>query len=285
MLDYTEGVYDGNPQTPYHVAQHNQIAYVLDEVKCGEGTRVLDIGCGNGTLLDEVKRRGAIGVGVTISPEQVELCRKRGLDVHLLNYRDLDGSWNKFDTVVANGPIEHFVQAAEAEAGQDDDIYREFFRIAHDLIDPDSANRRLINTTIHFVRKPDPKTLLRSPGDFAKNSDDFHWAWLARSFGGWYPVDGQFERCADGYFQLTKTTDGTEDYYLTSEHWLREIRRALTSTRAAQLVGRALPLLFTHPVQLATMLRCMMVTQSWNWQFRPPNPPTKLLRQTWQYVA
>jgi cyclopropane fatty-acyl-phospholipid synthase-like methyltransferase len=285
ILDYTEGIYNGDSSTPYDAAQRNQINYVLDEVKCVKGTRILEIGCGNGTLLDEVKRRGAVGVGITISPEQVQLCQNRDLDVRLLDYRDLESNWAKFDAVVANGPVEHFVQPAEAAAGKDDDIYRAFFHIVHSLIDPASHNRRFINTTIHFVRPPDPQHLLRGPDSFSKNSDSFHYAMLARSFGGWYPVDGQLQRCADGYFQLTKTTNGTYDYHLTSEHWLRRIRRALSSPELFRAGCRALPLLVSHPIQLARMLRCMLISESWNWQFRGPNAPTKLLRQTWSYLA
>src|SRR5262245_10885224 len=81
LLDYPEGLYHGDSTTPYEVAQRNQINYVLNEVGCTAGTRILEIGCGNGTLLDAVRERRATGVGITISPEQVALCRQHGLDV------------------------------------------------------------------------------------------------------------------------------------------------------------------------------------------------------------
>ena len=284
MLDYTEGMYHGDPDTPYDQAQHNQINYVLDEVGCGRGTRVLDIGCGNGTLLDEVQRRGATGIGVTISPEQVKLCNSRGLDVRLLNYRDIGDDWTaRFDAVVANGPLEHFVQPADAVRNRADPIYREFFEICHRVIDPSSSVKRLINTTIHYVRRPDPEDLLKTPSAFAKDSDSFHYALLARSFGGWYPVSGQLERCARRYFDLHKTDDGTHDYHLTSEAWLRRVRSKLKTTTAARIFFGSLPVLARHPKQFFTMIRCMLISESWNWQFRPPDPPTKLLRQTWEY--
>ncbi|HZZ70802.1 MAG TPA: class I SAM-dependent methyltransferase [Pirellulales bacterium] len=282
ILDYTEGIYAGDPTVPYEVAQQRQIDYVLDEVGCRAGMRILEVGCGNGSLLETVRQRGAEGIGVTISPEQVDLCRRRGLDARLLNYRRLGEEWTgRFDAVVANGPIEHFVQPREAAAGQADAIYGEMFAIFRRMIDPRSENRRLINTTIHFVRTPDPKALLASPWRHPRGSDNWHWAWLARSFGGWYPAMGQFERCAGDAFELIKTADGTEDYHLTSEEWLRRTRRAFRSTAAFKLFARAFPVAVRHPIQTTTMLACMLATESWNWQFRGPQPPTRLLRQTW----
>ena len=286
MLDYTEGMYHGDPATPFDVAQQNQIDYVLDEVQCGSGTRLLDVGCGNGELLAAAGRRGARAVGITISPEQVRRCTERGLDAHLLNYRHLDNSWRgQFDAVIANGPIEHFVQAVEAADGRDDDIYRRMFEIFHLLVDPASSIRKLINTTIHFVRRPDPRDLLAGPLRFRWGCDRFHWAMLNRSFGGWYPRMGQLEACAGGKFQLAKTVDGTYDYHLTSEQWLRRVQSEMRRLRSApRLLGLSLGVMARHPVQCCMMLACMLVSQSWNWQFRTSDPPTRLLRQTWDYV-
>lgn len=286
ILDYTEGIYHDNPDTPYEVAQKNQIAYLLDEVKCGEGMRILDVGCGNGTLLDEIRARGGVGVGITICSEQVDLCRRRGHDVRLLNYRDMGDEWKgRFDAVVANGPLEHFVQPRDAVQGKTDQIYGEFFEIMHRVFDTSSPVRRLINTTIHFVRRPVPGDLIKSPFAFPWKSDSFHYALLARSFGGFYPDIGQLERCARGRFHLIHEVDGTQDYYLTSEEWLRRIRKVLHSMVGLKIVAKSLPQMVRHPKQFATMLMCMLGTESWNWQFRSANPPTKLLRQTWAYQA
>jgi hypothetical protein len=48
LLDLTEGMYCGDPSIPYEQAQKNQINWLLDEVACAKGSRILDIGCGNG---------------------------------------------------------------------------------------------------------------------------------------------------------------------------------------------------------------------------------------------
>jgi hypothetical protein len=48
------------------------------------------------------------------------------------------------------------------------------------------------------------------------------------------------------------------------------------------LLDLASSLTLRHPVQLVTLLRCLLGSESWNWQFRGDPPPTLLLRQTWQ---
>jgi cyclopropane fatty-acyl-phospholipid synthase-like methyltransferase len=285
LLDYTEGMYFGDPKVPYETAQLSQIDYVLDEVGCTEGERILEIGCGNGNLLEQVRKRGGHGVGITISPEQTALCRARGLDVRTLDYKLLDEDYfEQFDAVVANGPIEHFVQPRDALRGATDDIYSQMFDLFHRAIDPRSSNRRFINTTIHFLRTPKPEALIASPWSHKRGGDDWHYAWLARAFGGFYPTMGQFERLARGRFQLVKTLDGTDDYRLTSEEWLRRVRAALKTWTGIKILGKTIPFALRHARHTFEMLVCMLGSESWNWQFRGPDAPTCLLRQTWAYV-
>jgi len=285
LFDLTEGMYNGNPGTPYEQAQANQHDYLLDQIKCGPGRRVLDIGCGYGTLLERLRLRGAIGVGITISSEQIRFCRKKSLDVHLLDYRAIPDDWDRtFDGAIANGSIEHFVKPADVAGGKQDDIYRDLFARVHRLIDPDSNEPRLATTTIHFVRKPSASIdLNRNPFAFRWGSDDFHWVVLERGWGGYYPEVGQLRRCAQGYFDLIEEVDGTEDYRLTSEEWVRRTRRALRSLRAVKIVFQSIPVMLRSPAQFSTLLLSLLISETWNWQFRPPNPPTRLLRQTWAY--
>ncbi|UCD81012.1 MAG: class I SAM-dependent methyltransferase [Desulfobacterales bacterium] len=286
LFDLTEGIYHGNPKTPYEQAEANQLDYLLDQIRCEPGCRVLDLGCGYGTLLERIRQRGAIGIGNTISPEQLKYCREKNLDVFLIDYRAIPGEWERtFDGVIANGSIEHFVQPTDAAAGKQDDIYRHLFAKVHRQIDPNSNMRRFATTTVHFVRKPsNPLDVFKNPLTFRWGSDNFHWAVLERGWGGYYPEIGQLRRCADGYFDLIDEDDGTEDYRFTSAEWLRRTRRALLSLKVVKIAYRSLPVLVRSPGQFMTLLLNLLSSESWNWQFRPPNPPTRLLRQTWAYL-
>ncbi|RZI65394.1 MAG: methyltransferase domain-containing protein, partial [Variovorax sp.] len=51
-----------------------------------QGARVLDLGCGDGALLDMLQReRGCTGYGVEIADGNVLQCVRRGVDVIQLN--------------------------------------------------------------------------------------------------------------------------------------------------------------------------------------------------------
>jgi hypothetical protein len=176
------------------------------------------------------------------------------------------------------------VRPEDVAAGCADEIYRRLFAAVHRLIDPHSASRRFVTTTIHVVREPrDPLAVRQNPLKFHWGSDDFHWSVLEAGWGGYYPSLGQLRRCADGYFDLIEEVDGTNDYRLTSDEWLRRLRRAFTSRQVVNAVGRLLPVFARAPRQTLALLFAIFVSESWNWQFRPPEPPTRLLRQTWGY--
>ncbi len=290
LLDLTEGIYGGDPSIPYEQAQKNQINWLLDEVACTKGSRVLDIGCGNGTLLEAALQRGAEAVGITISPAQVRRCRQRGLDARLLNYRDIGERWTGyFDGIIANGSIEHFVQPADVIAGKADAIYRELFEICHRVMNPAAPVKRFATTTIHFHAGSPHLTardLLKGPLTFRWGSAKFHFAVLQKGFGGFYPQVGQLQRCAEPHFKLLQEVDGTHDYHLTSEAGHRHVKQSLFRWATGSSIGRRLlSFMIRHPRQAMVLYLCLFITESWQWQFRGERPPTVLLRQTWQFQA
>jgi cyclopropane-fatty-acyl-phospholipid synthase len=286
FTDLTDGMYEGDPTRPYEEAQARQADVLLDRAGVEAGSRLLDIGCGYGRILRAAEVRGASAWGITVSPEQVRRDARAGLNVLLRDYKSLGPEWDaQFDAVIANGSLEHFAQPADAVAGRDDNIYRHMFATVHRLLDPATAGAKFVTTAIHFRgRRPDPRDWLKPPSAFPRGSPEFHWSRLTRSYGGWYPLLGQLERCADGYFRLVHEEDGTEDYRLTSEACLNVVRKTLRSWRGVRVWLAALPVFARRPAHAVRMLRCMLGSESWNWQFRGAAPPTILVRQTWERV-
>lgn len=90
-------------------AQQAKLDLICRKLQLKPGMRLLDIGCGWGSLLRfAAENYGVEGVGVTISREQVELgrelCSGLPVQIHQRDYRDLDGT---FDAVVSVGMFEH----------------------------------------------------------------------------------------------------------------------------------------------------------------------------------
>ena len=286
FTDLTDGMYEGHPDRRFETAQARQAEVLLDRAGVVAGDRVLDVGCGYGRILRTAAKRGATAWGITVSPEQVRRGCRDGLNVRLCDYKHLGPAWEgQFDAVLANGSLEHFAQPADAVAGRDDDIYRHLFATVRRVLDPARAGARFVTTAIHFRDRPDPRDWLKRPAAFPRGSAEFHWSRLTHAYGGWYPVRGQLARCADGLFRLIHEEDGTEDYRLTSEACLRAVRRALWSPRAVRVWLAALPGVVRRPAATVRMLRCMLGSESWNWQVRGDPAPTILLRQTWERVS
>lgn len=281
VTDFTDGKYvDGrDDRAAYLQAQSAQAEYLLDEIGCGIGTRILDIGCGYGRILEHAERHGAKAVGITISPPQVEDCQRRGLDVRLLNYRDIPDDWNgQFDGIVANGSLEHFAQLSDAMAGRVDEVYEEMFAICYRLL---ARGKRFVTTAIHFreAGQMSPEEIALGPDHWPVGSDQYQFAMVQRNFGGWYPEPGQLAQCAAPHFRLTHVEDGTDDYRRTSEFWLRQLRWSLaTRPRLWRQLWRTWR---RQPQALRGMLRCLAWDQSWMWQFRGQPAPMALWRQTW----
>jgi cyclopropane-fatty-acyl-phospholipid synthase len=109
------------------------------------GARLLDVGCGWGSLaMHAASRYGARVVGITISAEQVAAARERvraaGLDgrveIRLQDYRDLSGE--TFDAISSVGMFEHVGTARMAE----------YFQTLYGLLAP---RGRLLNHAISSV--------------------------------------------------------------------------------------------------------------------------------------
>jgi cyclopropane-fatty-acyl-phospholipid synthase len=104
---YSSAVWDGVTKS-LEAAQSRKIERVLNLLDVRNGERILEIGCGWGTLAVRLAEAGAARVtGLTLSPAQLDFVRARAtargstsqLDFRLQDYRDVDGRYDRIVSI------------------------------------------------------------------------------------------------------------------------------------------------------------------------------------------
>ncbi|WP_167096923.1 class I SAM-dependent methyltransferase [Mycobacterium sp. DL592] len=111
-MTYTCACYP-NPEATLEEAQDNKYRLVFEKLNLKAGDRLLDVGCGWGSMVRHAARNGVKAIGVTLSREQAAWAQKaiadEGLadlaEVRHMDYRDVLESG--FDAVSSIGLTEH----------------------------------------------------------------------------------------------------------------------------------------------------------------------------------
>jgi cyclopropane-fatty-acyl-phospholipid synthase len=237
MADFSGAKYDGDFSLTLEQAQRRKHEYVAEQIGIDPGQRVLDLGCGWGPLLDFVRRRGASGVGVTLSAAQAKACHRHGLDVHLRDARQVStADFGSFDAVASLGAFEHFCSPDEYAAGHQEQIYRDLFGRIGDLL---PTGGRLYLQTMVYGRNMIP--LEQVDIDAPRDSDAWYLALMAHQFPGSFLPWGQEQvvDCAGAQFRLIESSSGRLDYLETIRQWRR--RFAEPSLRKTLLKAELVP--------------------------------------------
>jgi len=143
---YSCGYFENENDT-LETAQNNKIQHVIKKLNIQENQKVLDIGCGWGSLaIDIAKSTKCEVTGITLSENQFNYCTKKAKELNLENqvkfklidYRQLD---EKFDRIVSVGMFEHVGRK----------FYKIFFNQIEKLLNDDGIS--LIHT-IGSVKPP-----------------------------------------------------------------------------------------------------------------------------------
>ena len=133
-------------------AQQNKINHIIKKLHLLPGQKVLDIGCGWGSLAIDIAKSASCEVtGITLSENQFNFCKKKAKELNLENqvkfklmdYRELD---EKFDRIVSVGMFEHVGRK----------FYKKFFMQIEKLLKDDGVS--LIHTigSVNPPRDPHP---------------------------------------------------------------------------------------------------------------------------------
>jgi SAM-dependent methyltransferase len=86
----------------------------LDLLDPQRGERILDVGCGEGTLTRKIVERGATVLGIDNSPEMIAAARSAGIDAVLMDAADIPFA-AQFDAAFSNATL-HWVLEKEQTA-------------------------------------------------------------------------------------------------------------------------------------------------------------------------
>jgi cyclopropane-fatty-acyl-phospholipid synthase len=201
MLDsrlvYTSAYWHNN--STLDEAQEQKLRIVCEALGLRPGMRLLDIGCGWGSLAKFAAQEfGAVVVGVTISAEQCRFARAScaGLPVTIL-LRDYRNASGKYDRITSLGMFEH--------VGQKN--YKLFFSLAHDLL------------------KPSGLFYLSTIGSFESNHYDDPWLLKHIFPNSHIPSCQQLFQPMTAFFSTRTFEDWSEDYGKTVLAWLSNFER------------------------------------------------------------
>jgi cyclopropane-fatty-acyl-phospholipid synthase len=170
-------------------AQLHKIHTLLDRLRLRPGQRLLEIGCGWGTLAIEAAKRGAQVVGLTLSTEQKAWAERKiaeaglagQIEIRLQDYRDTD---ERFDAVASVEMVEAvgqrwwgtYLDSISRNLGTGGRAALQFISMRHELFDRYARNADFIQTYVF-------------PGGCLL--DEPHFAELARARGlSWGDRDG-----------------------------------------------------------------------------------------------
>ncbi|MFD3577498.1 class I SAM-dependent methyltransferase [Streptomyces sp. NPDC058644] len=111
-------------------AQKRKLDHLIEGARATGARRVLDVGCGWGSLLDRLVRTHGVqqAVGLTLSDSQAERLRELALErteVRVENWLDHEPA-ERYDAIISIGAFEHFARTGLSRAERVA-AYREFF--------------------------------------------------------------------------------------------------------------------------------------------------------------
>ena len=144
--------YFKNENDSLETAQNNKIQHIIKKLNIKPNQKVLDIGCGWGSLaIDIAKTSNCEVTGITLSKNQLEYCNQKAREFNLENqvtfklidYRELN---EKFDRIVSVGMFEHVGRK----------FYKKFFKQIEKLLNNNGVS--IIHTigSVNPPRDPHP---------------------------------------------------------------------------------------------------------------------------------
>jgi cyclopropane-fatty-acyl-phospholipid synthase len=212
-----------SPDSTLELAQRDKLELVSRKLALKPGERLLDVGCGWGSMaIHAAREHGVRVVGITLSQEQAAYARKRVADegltdrveIRVQDYRDVDDG--PYDAISSIGMAEH-VGAQQ---------YLRYAQELHSLLKPGG---RLLNHQI--ARRP-----LRD--ESAYDIDEFIDAYVFPD-GELAPIGTTVTQLERAGFEVRDVESLREHYALTLRRWVANLEAQWVRAKNLTSPGRA----------------------------------------------
>jgi cyclopropane-fatty-acyl-phospholipid synthase len=224
-------------------AQVRKLDYHVRAARVQPGSRVLDVGCGWGGLLQRLVHVHGVAqaTGLTLSKAQADwiaAMQQPGIEARLESWTDYAPA-APVDAIISIGAFEHFARP-DWEDSDKVDAYRAFFARCHQLLKPGGW---MSLQTIAYGNV-DWQEVRDAPGRWFLLGDVFPESEL--------PTMANILQATDGLFEIVALRNDRDDYRRTCQVWLNRLlaRRA----EAVALVGEELVARYLRYLKLSAVL-------------------------------
>ncbi|PYK38761.1 MAG: class I SAM-dependent methyltransferase [Verrucomicrobia bacterium] len=201
--------YFESPEDDLDAAQEHKLDYLCRKLRLRPGQRLLDVGCGWGTLLiHAAKHFGVRAEGITLSEPQVSWARARiaeagltnNVTIQLRDYREISAQAGEiYDAIVSVGMAEHVGR----------ERLPDYFRAVHRALKPGGV---FLNQAIgeNIVPRPDNRN-----GSFIER--------YVFPDGDIPPLPITLRAAESAGFEIRDVENLREHYMLTLRHWLARL--------------------------------------------------------------
>jgi cyclopropane-fatty-acyl-phospholipid synthase len=208
-------------------AQIRQLDAILDGVRARDAPRLLDVGCGWGSLLRRATENYGVqrAIGLTLSQRQADWLATRGpvpdVDVLVRNWADHVPE-EPYDAIVSIGAFEHFAQFGLPRATRVA-CYRRFFEFCRSALS--ARSRVALQTTIKGNNRRMTRATVR----------DMEFVIETVFPESEIPALSEVVESSEGLFDVVSVRNDAEHYAMTCQEWFTRLgaRRA----EATRIVG------------------------------------------------
>ena len=228
---------DEDPQDSLELAQQRKIDFMITQARAKGAKRVLDIGCGWGSVLRRlVDIHGVeLAVGLTLSEaqaKQVSSFNHPKIRVYLQSWSE-HSPLEPYDSIISIGAFEHFARI-ELSNAERIEAYRNFFRQSYQWLKP-GGYMSLQTIAYGNMRREDASQFMNT--SIFPESD--------------LPRLTEIAQAIEGIFEIQLLRNDREHYARTCNEWLTRLKAS--RLKAVSLVGEEVVNRYEHYLKLSTV--------------------------------